>query len=167
MCRGKCCAVRNECYRYRAIPTPGRQCWFAVTPGNDADCEYFGDLKGSSESELMPRDEDQDAYYIESLREDGFTEAEIKRAMGKAMRLDDVAEGGIPLGDIHKLYEDEDPTGKVSIGAVHWSEIPGAIKEQSPEVRKLIAEAIEDDPGELGEPTEEAYGYQVPDGLAD
>jgi len=39
MCTGKGCAEKNDCYRYRAIPSPNQR-WQQFDPGNTAKCFF-------------------------------------------------------------------------------------------------------------------------------
>ena len=44
MCLNKKCPLRDKCYRYRAIPTPG---WQTITDFKyDDGCEYFEHVDG-------------------------------------------------------------------------------------------------------------------------
>lgn len=42
MCRGEGCPKKDQCYRYTAKPTPGRQSYLAVPPFDHktGSCEY-------------------------------------------------------------------------------------------------------------------------------
>ena len=58
MCSGKNCEIKNECYRYRAIPNEFRQSWFA---DNDlykyGSCDFFTSVKGWPDSYLREVEE--------------------------------------------------------------------------------------------------------------
>jgi len=41
MCEDKECPLRNECYRYRAIPNEFRQYYFCESPRQNDDCIEF------------------------------------------------------------------------------------------------------------------------------
>jgi len=42
MCHGEGCAIKNLCYRHRAIPSEHRQSYFAESPiKSDFKCDYF------------------------------------------------------------------------------------------------------------------------------
>jgi len=44
MCLNKKCPLRDKCYRYKAIPTPG---WQTITDFKyDDGCEYFERING-------------------------------------------------------------------------------------------------------------------------
>lgn len=45
-CWGNDCSKRNNCYRYVAKPDEYWQPYFANTPTNSEDCDYFIELKG-------------------------------------------------------------------------------------------------------------------------
>ena len=40
MCTGKGCAEKNDCYRYRAIPSPVNQRWQQFDPKDTANCFF-------------------------------------------------------------------------------------------------------------------------------
>ena len=41
MCNGKGCPKKEECYRYRAVPTPHFQSRFVTAPWKDGGCNYW------------------------------------------------------------------------------------------------------------------------------
>lgn len=46
MCPGDGCTKKQRCYRYRAIPTPRRQTYFATPPVKEnGDCPEFLELR--------------------------------------------------------------------------------------------------------------------------
>lgn len=46
MCKGGKCPLKKSCYRYLAKPTPKRQAYFADTPGQGEECEYYWRVEG-------------------------------------------------------------------------------------------------------------------------
>ena len=40
MCTGKGCAEKNDCYRYRAIPSPVNQRWQQFDPNDTVNCFF-------------------------------------------------------------------------------------------------------------------------------
>ena len=46
MCKGGSCPKKQDCYRYRAIPTPQRQAYYATPPiAADGSCTHFLKLR--------------------------------------------------------------------------------------------------------------------------
>jgi hypothetical protein len=46
MCKGGSCPRKQDCYRYRAIPTSQRQAYFARPPvQTDGSCGHFAELR--------------------------------------------------------------------------------------------------------------------------
>jgi len=47
MCKGKGCPKKENCWRYRAIPTPNWQSYFVNSPWSEEkqECEHFLDLE--------------------------------------------------------------------------------------------------------------------------
>lgn len=45
MCKDKECPLKNECYRYRAIPSEYRQSYFAESPRKADKCYHFWEIK--------------------------------------------------------------------------------------------------------------------------
>jgi len=41
MCKGTDCKLRDECYRYTAIPSEYRQSWFIEVPFKNNECDEF------------------------------------------------------------------------------------------------------------------------------
>jgi hypothetical protein len=41
MCDGKDCPMKDQCYRFRAIPHEIRQYYFALAPIRDGKCDEF------------------------------------------------------------------------------------------------------------------------------
>lgn len=69
MCRGGGCNLRNECFRFRAKPSKGRQSYFLDVPNTGDECEYFMTIGGWPDRMLMelePDNEDRDLAVIES-----------------------------------------------------------------------------------------------------
>lgn len=44
MCLGGDCTLKNDCYRYRAIPNEYRQSMFRKPPYKDGGCDKFWDI---------------------------------------------------------------------------------------------------------------------------
>ncbi len=55
MCQNKECPSRNQCYRFRAVPTKGRQSYMAFDPKEDGKCSDFVQIFTSDE--LTPVEE--------------------------------------------------------------------------------------------------------------
>jgi len=47
MCDGANCSVKNECYRYRAVPCEFRQAYFLNLPDKGKDCDHFWKIEQS------------------------------------------------------------------------------------------------------------------------
>ncbi len=45
MCKGEGCPLKQQCYRYRAIPSDWRQSYFAEVPYIEGKCEYFRQIE--------------------------------------------------------------------------------------------------------------------------
>lgn len=42
MCKGGDCPKKQDCYRYRAVPTPQRQAYYTAPPNTvDGSCAHF------------------------------------------------------------------------------------------------------------------------------
>lgn len=46
ICEGKDCPLKENCYRYKAVPNPYRQSFFANIPYDlkEKKCEYFWEI---------------------------------------------------------------------------------------------------------------------------
>lgn len=44
MCKGGKCPLKEDCYRYKAKPSPYRQTYFAKPPYKEDKCEYFSEI---------------------------------------------------------------------------------------------------------------------------
>jgi hypothetical protein len=47
MCQGGTCPIKEECYRFKAVPSQYRQSYFAVVPYSEENkhCEYRWSMK--------------------------------------------------------------------------------------------------------------------------
>jgi len=47
MCSGKDCKIRNQCYRYRAVPSEYRQAYFVESPYDPKTnkCRFFWQIE--------------------------------------------------------------------------------------------------------------------------
>lgn len=45
MCKGNKCPLKENCYRYKAIPSEYRQSYFVEPPFENSECEYYYKLK--------------------------------------------------------------------------------------------------------------------------
>lgn len=59
MCMGGKCPIKTNCYRYRAVPSEGRQYYFTTPPFKENSCTHFVENDGS----LRTRNLDQIAEY--------------------------------------------------------------------------------------------------------
>jgi hypothetical protein len=41
MCSNKSCKAKGSCYRFMAVPTPGRQCYGSFGNEDHSRCEYY------------------------------------------------------------------------------------------------------------------------------
>lgn len=46
MCNDETCPIRNECYRFRAIPSEHRQAYFVDSPREGDKCNEFTPING-------------------------------------------------------------------------------------------------------------------------
>lgn len=54
MCSGDHCPIRENCYRYKAEPTPGRQSYFSQPPWDGEKCDSFWQIE--QERKLTPQE---------------------------------------------------------------------------------------------------------------
>ena len=63
MCEGTNCPLKEKCYRYKAVPSKYRQCYFMEIPYADGKCEYFDEIRGkcAENGEKLTKSEDEHA----------------------------------------------------------------------------------------------------------
>ncbi len=50
MCKGEYCHIKDNCYRYRAVPTEGRQSYFIDSPHLDeSSCKHYWPIDNKPE----------------------------------------------------------------------------------------------------------------------